>query len=69
MCNFHYPPDPTQIVKPLWEPFVALFPGVKPLLMSLNNNCEYYRMEGLRLEQVRKSTAGHKTGETISVSS
>eukprot|EP00903_Cladosiphon_okamuranus_P017086 g15744.t2 len=44
-----------KIVKPLWEPFVALFPKLKPLLESLNGNCEYYRQEGLRLERMRLS--------------
>ncbi|CAN0007623.1 unnamed protein product, partial [Ectocarpus sp. 8 AP-2014] len=46
-----------KIVKPLWEPFVALFPKLKPLLKGLNRNCEYYRQEGLRLEQQRLSAA------------
>ncbi|CBJ32977.1 conserved unknown protein [Ectocarpus siliculosus] len=46
-----------KIVKPLWEPFVALFPKLKPLLKSLNRNCEYYRQEGLRLERQRLSAA------------
>ncbi|CAM9877935.1 unnamed protein product, partial [Hapterophycus canaliculatus] len=41
----------SKIVKPLWEPFVVLFPGLDPLLENLNNNCEYYHEEGLRLEQ------------------
>ncbi|CAN0499931.1 unnamed protein product [Ectocarpus sp. 12 AP-2014] len=46
-----------KIVKPLWEPFVALFPELKPLLKGLNRNCEYYRQEGLRLEQQRLSAS------------
>lgn len=50
------PLPPPKIVKPLWEPFVALFPKLKPLLESLNRNCEYYRQEGLRLERIRLAT-------------
>ncbi|CAN0274865.1 unnamed protein product [Pylaiella littoralis] len=42
-----------KIVKPLWEPFVALFPELDPLLENLNNNCDSYLRERLRLEQQR----------------
>lgn len=49
----------TQIVKPLWEPFVALFPKLKPLLESLNENCEFYRQEGRRLERARLSATSN----------
>lgn len=46
-----------QIVKPLWEPFVGLFPELVPLLDNLNRNCDYYLQEGQRLEQRRLSSA------------
>eukprot|EP00752_Nemacystus_decipiens_P001857 g1789.t1 len=46
-----------KIVKPLWEPFVGLFPELSPLLENLNNNCDYYFQEGQRLEEQRLSTA------------
>lgn len=60
----HLPPPPavnTQIVKPLWEPFVALFPNLDPLLENLNNNCEYYYEEGQRLEQQRLAATAAAT--------
>lgn len=50
-------PSQPQIVKPLWEPFVALFPELDPLLDNLNNNCDSYLQERLRLEQRRLSAA------------
>lgn len=46
-----------KIVKPLWEPFVALFPELVPLLRNLNNNCDHYFNEGERLQQQRISAA------------
>lgn len=46
-----------QIVKPLWEPFVVLFPELAPLLRNLSNNCDHYFQEGRRLEQRRLSAA------------
>lgn len=45
------------MVKPLWEPFVVLFPELKPLLRNLNKNCDYYLREGRRLEQRRLAAA------------
>lgn len=53
-----------QIVKPLWEPFVVLFPELSPLLENLNRNCDYYMGEGQRLEQERLAAAagGDKEG-------
>eukprot|EP00752_Nemacystus_decipiens_P012174 g10792.t1 len=50
-----------KIVKPLWEPFVSLFPKLTPLLESLNNNGEYYRQEGLRLERIRLSATSNSS--------
>lgn len=44
-----------QIVKPLWEPFVMLFPELAPLLGNLNINIDCYFQEGQRLEQQRLS--------------
>lgn len=46
-----------QIVKPLWEPFVVLFPELAPLLRNLKDNCEHYFQVGERLEQERISAA------------
>lgn len=54
-----------QIVKPLWEPFVALFPRLQPLLESLNENCEYYRREGLRLERLRLPTTSKSSRDKV----
>ncbi|CAM9660218.1 unnamed protein product [Ectocarpus sp. 6 AP-2014] len=47
----------TKIVKPLWQPFAVLFPKLAPLLENLNNNCDYYHHEWLRLEQQRLSAS------------
>ncbi|CAM9649375.1 unnamed protein product, partial [Sphacelaria rigidula] len=46
-----------QIVKPLWEPFVTIFPKLEPLLTNLNGNCEYYQREALACEKKRLSSA------------
>ncbi len=53
-----------QIVKPLWEPFVTLFPKLSPLLENLNNNCDYYFQEGLRLEERRLSAVPATSNKT-----
>ncbi|CAM9749568.1 unnamed protein product [Laminaria digitata] len=45
-----------KIVKPLWEPFVALFPALEHLLVNLNTNCDYYQQEASRLEKQRVSS-------------
>eukprot|EP00752_Nemacystus_decipiens_P012198 g10814.t1 len=47
----------SKIVKPLWEPFVVLFPELAPLLNHLNDNCDHYAQEGSRLEKHRLSAA------------
>lgn len=60
-------PPPTvvfsQIVKPLWQPFAVLFPKLAPLLENLNNNCDYYHQEWLRLEQQRLCASSASNAE------
>lgn len=56
-CTWPYPFAVAQIVKPLWEPFVVLFPELSPLLRNLHKNCDYYFREGERLEQERLAVA------------
>lgn len=40
-------------MKPLWEPFVTIFPELDPLLANLNRNCEYYYHEAFKCERQR----------------
>eukprot|EP00904_Undaria_pinnatifida_P009831 jgi/Undpi1/5979/HiC_scaffold_2.g01253.m1 len=53
-----------KIVKPLWEPFVALFPALDYLLANLNTNCEYYQHEASRLEKERISAQPQGDGDS-----
>ncbi|CAB1117562.1 unnamed protein product [Ectocarpus sp. CCAP 1310/34] len=55
----------TKIVKPLWQPFTLLFPKLAPLLDNLNNNCDYYHQEWLRLEQQRLSASSASNAESL----
>lgn len=50
-------------MKPLWEPFVTLFPKLEPFLANLNKNCDYYQRETSRLEKERLSSCPPQDGD------